>query len=179
MSRPLRLAYFGLPLGACLLQADGHDLGLCVLSPIAAPGRRRILRLLAGRVLDALESPTELEHEIAGRLSEGRFDLLTSPEQLAELARVTRYPKLRERLPPALAGRLVNELRKLAIVLEKLPAITLCDDPYDDYLLAMATAGNADFLVTGDKRDLLGLARYEGTRIVTVRDFLVLNSRLP
>ena len=44
--------------------------------------------------------------------------------------RVTRYPKLRERLPPALAGRLVNELRKLAIVLEKLPTITLCHDPY-------------------------------------------------
>ena len=34
---------------------------------------------------------------------EGRFALLTSQEQLDELARVTRYPKIRERLSPALA----------------------------------------------------------------------------
>ncbi|HWK47732.1 MAG TPA: ribbon-helix-helix domain-containing protein [Stellaceae bacterium] len=35
------------------------------------------------------------------------------------------------------------------------------------------------FLVTGDKRDPLGLRLYEGTRIVTVRDFLTSNRRLP
>jgi predicted nucleic acid-binding protein len=29
---------------------------------------------------------------------EGRFDLLTSADQLDELMRVTRYPKIRERL---------------------------------------------------------------------------------
>jgi predicted nucleic acid-binding protein len=33
--------------------------------------------------------------------------------------------------------------------------------------------------VTGDKHDLLGLKVYEGARIVTVRDFLTLNRRLP
>jgi putative PIN family toxin of toxin-antitoxin system len=111
---------------------------------------------------------------------EGRFDLLTSSQQIDELMRVTRYPKIRERLPPALAGRLVNELRKLAIVLEKLPSVTVSVDPQDDYLLlAMAVAGRADVLVTGDKRDLLALGHHEGTRIVTVRDFLVMCGRLP
>jgi hypothetical protein len=30
-----------------------------------------------------------------------------------------------------------------------------------------------------DKRDLLGLKLYEGTKIITVRDFLTLNRRLP
>jgi len=29
--------------------------------------------------------------------------------------------------------------------------------PYDNYLLVMASAGSADFPVTGDKRDLLGV----------------------
>lgn len=43
----------------------------------------------------------------------------------------------------------------------------------------MAAAGSADFLVTGDKRDLLALKLYEGTKIVTVRDFLILHRRLP
>ena len=48
-----------------------------------------------------------------------------------------------------------------------------------NYLLATAAAGSADFLVTGDKRGLLALKLYEGTKIVTVRDFLVLHKRLP
>jgi uncharacterized protein len=110
---------------------------------------------------------------------QGRFDLLTSAEQLDELIRVTRYQKIRERLAPALAGRLINELRDIAVVLKNLPAVTVCQDPYDDYLLAMAVAGAADFLVTGDKRDLLSLKLHEGTKIVTVRDFLTLHRRLP
>jgi putative PIN family toxin of toxin-antitoxin system len=110
---------------------------------------------------------------------QGRFDLLTSAEQLDELMRVTRYPRIRERLAPALAGRLINELRDIAVVLKNLPAVTVCQDPYDDYLLAMAVAGAADFLVTGDKRDLLSLKLHEGTKIVTVRNFLTLHRRLP
>ncbi len=110
---------------------------------------------------------------------EGRFDLLTSADQLDELVRVTRYPKIRERLTPALAGRLINELRDIAIVVKSLPVVTVSTDPYDNYLLAMAAAGSADFLVTGDKRDLLALKLYEGTKIITVRDFLILHRRLP
>jgi predicted nucleic acid-binding protein len=43
----------------------------------------------------------------------------------------------------------------------------------------VATLGAADFLVTGDKRDLLSLGLYEGVRIVAVREFLALNKRLP
>ena len=86
--------------------------------------------------------------------------------------RVTRYPKIRARLAPALAGRLINELRDIASVLKNLPTVTVCQDPYDNYLLSMAVAGSADFLVTGDKRDLLGLKLHEGSKIVSVRDFL-------
>jgi predicted nucleic acid-binding protein len=41
--------------------------------------------------------------------------------------------------------------------MKNLPTVTICADPYDNYLLAMATAGTAEFLVTGDKRDLLSL----------------------
>lgn len=53
MSR-LRIAYFGLPLGACLLEHDGHDLGLLVLPPVDAPGRRRLARRSAStRILSA------------------------------------------------------------------------------------------------------------------------------
>ena len=64
-------------------------------------------------------------------------------------------------------------------MVKQLPVVTISPDPYDHYLLAMAAPGAADFLVTGDKRDLLAIKLYEGAKIVTVRDFLVLHRRLP
>jgi putative PIN family toxin of toxin-antitoxin system len=130
-------------------------------------------------LISALLAETSLPAHLMVLWREGRFDLLTSPGQLDELMRVTRYPKIRERLVPALAGRLINELRDVAVSVGNLPAVNVSSDPHDDYLLAIATAGAADFLVTGDKRDLLTLRLYEGTKIITVRDFLVLHRRLP
>jgi hypothetical protein len=120
-----------------------------------------------------------VEASLSAHWRQGRFDLLTSAEQLDEIMHVTRYPKIRARLAPALAGRLINELRDIASVLKNLPTVTVCQDPYDNYLLSMAVAGSADFLVTGDKRDLLGLKLHEGSKIVSVRDFLTLYRRLP
>ena len=130
-------------------------------------------------LISALLAGTSLPAHLIVLWREGRFDLLTSADQLDELMRVTRYPKIRERLAPALAGRLINELRDIAVVVKNAPVVTVSPDPYDNYLLAMAAAGSADFLVTGDKRDLLALKLYEGTKIVTVRDFLILHRRLP
>jgi methionyl-tRNA formyltransferase len=50
----LKVAYFGLPLGAQLLLQDGHELDPCVLSPLSAPGRRRVSqRIAADRFFDA------------------------------------------------------------------------------------------------------------------------------
>jgi len=82
-------------------------------------------------------------------------------------------------LSPALAGRLINELRDVAITVTDLPTVTACADPDDNYLLAIASAGAADFLITGDKADLLSMDRFEGIKIATVRDFLTIAGRLP
>jgi predicted nucleic acid-binding protein len=65
------------------------------------------------------------------------------------------------------------------VVVEKLPAVAVCADPFDNYPLATAAVGAADFLVTGDKHDLLGIGVYERCRIVAVRDFLSTHERLP
>jgi putative PIN family toxin of toxin-antitoxin system len=130
-------------------------------------------------LISALLVPGSLPAHLIALWREGQFDLLTAADQLDELMRVTRYPKIRERLTPALAGRLINEVRELAVLVADVPDITVCADPYDNYLLGTAKAGSADFLVTGDKRDVLGLRLFEGARIVTVRDFLTQIGRLP
>ena len=48
----------------------------------------------------------------------------------------------------------------------------LSQDPQDNPVLAMAIAGEADYLVTGDRRGLLSLKRVGTTRIVTAAEFL-------
>jgi putative PIN family toxin of toxin-antitoxin system len=130
-------------------------------------------------MISALLASTSLPAHLIVLWREGRFDLLTSPEQLDELMRVTHYPKIRERLVPSLAGRLINELRDLAVVVTGVPAVTASLDPFDNCLLAMAAAGSVDFLVAGDKGGLLVVRQYAGCRIITVRDFLALTRRLP
>ncbi len=103
---------------------------------------------------------------------DGRFTLLTSELQIEEIRRVTRREGIRFRIHQAEAGRLVNDLRRLATLIDQLPTLDVSPDPYDNFLLAMAQAGQADLLVTGDKRDLLSLSSHQGTRILTARDAL-------
>jgi putative PIN family toxin of toxin-antitoxin system len=53
--------------------------------------------------------------------------------------------------------------------------ITVCRDLKDDFLLALAKDGNANYLITGDK-DLLELGCFENTIIIKIADFLMENS---
>ena len=117
-------------------------------------------------LLSALISSASPSAQILALWRTRKFEVLTSAEQIDEIARVTRYPRIRARLTPPLAGRLVNGLRDVAILVEKLPKLDRSLDPDDNYLLALAEAGQAHFLVTGDK-PLLALKRHKSTRIVT------------
>lgn len=91
--------------------------------------------------LSALLVPASLPAHLITLWEERWFDVLTAADQLDELARVTRYPKVRDRLTPARAGRLINQLRELAVVVHPLSSVSVCADPYDNYLLALAQAG--------------------------------------
>ncbi len=102
-----------------------------------------------------------------------RFTLVTSKAQLAELRRASRYPKLQKLVPPREFGVLINRLHG-ALVLNKLPRISLSPDAADDYLLAMAKVSDADFLVTGDAKGLLRLKTFDAARILTSSSFLKL-----
>ena len=120
----------------------------------------------------ALLTPGGLTDRLYRAWREGRFRLLTSEEQLEEFRRVTRYPRLKPFIEPAAAGAMCNELRCLAVLIGKLPVVDASRDPGDNFLLAMAQAGEADVLVTGDKHDLLSLKVFQRTRIITARHFL-------
>src|ERR1700722_464435 len=103
---------------------------------------------------------------------ERRYDLITSTDQLIELGDVARPPVLRARIVPSTVGRLIRDLRKLAEVLTRLPVVERSVDPADNFLLAMAEAGNADYLVSGDRRGVLALGTHGITQIFSSREFL-------
>jgi uncharacterized protein len=114
----------------------------------------------------ALDGPPHLLFD--GFLND-RFTLITSDAQLEEFSRVTRYPGIRGRIHRSQAGRMVNALRSLSVLLEQLPTARVSRDPHDDYVVAMAEAGEADYLVTGDKAGVLAARRHGRTQIVTAR----------
>lgn len=100
-----------------------------------------------------------------------RYDLVSSPAQIEELTRASRYPRVRELIGAAEAGWLVNRIRERARMIARLPKVEVSPDPADNFLLGIAQAAGADFLVSGDKAGLLKIARHRKTRIVSVVDF--------
>lgn len=122
-------------------------------------------------LFSALISPHGAPDAIYRAWRSGRFNLVTSRAQLEEIRRASRYPKLQAVLQPATVGVMINNLQR-SIVLERLPQGIDTADPDDAFLLAMAELGNADFLVTGDRRaGLIERIHYGRTRIVTPTQF--------
>jgi hypothetical protein len=126
-------------------------------------------------LLGALISPHGPPDVIYQAWRAARFELVTSKVQRDELRRVSRYPKLKTILPAHRLGTMVNNMQR-AMVLDTRPPLPEgieANDPNDGFLLAMAVAGEADYLVTGDRR--AGLLQRGGigrrTRIVTPATF--------
>ena len=82
--------------------------------------------------------------------------------------------RIAELTKPCQAGRLVNQVKKLAEDIDPLPRMEHSSDPDDDYLLALSEAGKADYLVTGDKHGPLDLYSRKGTRIIPAWEFAAL-----
>ncbi len=115
------------------------------------------------------KSPTRRIYEAA---RQGRVELVTCDLQLEEFRRVTRYPRVQRYVRPAEVGTMLNELRKLFIYVRISGKVDISPDPVDNFLMEMAQVGDADYLVTGDKRDLLDIKRHGKTRIVTARQMV-------
>ena len=101
-----------------------------------------------------------------------RFVPLVSRATVGELIRVLGYPKL------ALMAQEREDLLsdylpfcETVVVPSPPPPMPACRDPFDVPFLELASAGRANFLVTGDQ-DLLDLSAEFTCPIVTSADFL-------
>lgn len=104
----------------------------------------------------------------------GDYTLLLPAEVLDELGKkLTEKKYLAEHISTHLANEFVNALstvaRVISTITESIPEVSR--DKKDDYLLAYAVVGKADYLVTGDN-DLQVLKEVEGVKIVSPAEFL-------
>lgn len=89
---------------------------------------------------------------------DGRFDLVASPALIDELRGVLARPRFRRWVSEATATEFTEGIADDALTIDDPPPLAgLSPDPDDDYLIALARAANADYLVSGD-RHLLDLA---------------------
>ncbi|MEG4516098.1 MULTISPECIES: putative toxin-antitoxin system toxin component, PIN family [unclassified Microcoleus] len=90
---------------------------------------------------------------------------------IEEINLVTQRPKLQKYFPLTKVQELLELLRIIGLWVEITSEVSICRDDKDNYLLALAKDSQADFLITGDG-DLLSLVNFEGTEILTYKDFL-------
>ena len=89
------------------------------------------------------------------------------------LAVISTKPYLSARIPPSIANGLVTQLERRGTAVPPLigPHLPLTRDPKDNYLVAYAVSGKADYLVTDDN-DLLVLDGQFSFRILRPSQFL-------
>ncbi len=108
--------------------------------------------------------------EILEALRKGEIEVVISPFIVAEVRK-----SLGEdvHLDDTTAESSIDRLSRRCIVLDPSPEATIvAANPADNRVLDCAVQGDAEFLVTGDKRHLLPLKEYQGVKIVSPAEFL-------
>jgi putative PIN family toxin of toxin-antitoxin system len=117
-------------------------------------------------LLSALLSPLGVPAKLLDAWERKIFTLVACDALIAELRDVAGRPFFRTRLRASAAELLAAGLRDFSFFCRDPPSGVIAPDPKDSYLLAMAEASHAEFLVTGDK-ELLSLKQHKSTRIIT------------
>jgi len=101
----------------------------------------------------------------------GNAILVFSQELLDEFLAVAKRPKFRRFFTLSDIEDLFETISDYADLVKVKTKVEACRDRKDNFLLALAIDGNADFLLTGDN-DLLELTKIGETAIITISDFL-------
>jgi putative PIN family toxin of toxin-antitoxin system len=96
--------------------------------------------------------------------------VLCSEKLFYELGGYVRKPYLAKQIVRTEYEELVAMLRSDAELVDVRSVIDVCRDPKDNYLLALAKDGEADYLITGDS-DLRVLKEFGKTKIMNLTEF--------
>jgi putative PIN family toxin of toxin-antitoxin system len=107
----------------------------------------------------------------AVRLAMDTSRLIVSAATLQELESVLSRQKFEAYLSLADRVQFFHLLRRVATYIERVPDVAACRDPKDDKFLALALAGRAGTILTGDA-DLIALNPFRGIEILAPRQYL-------
>ena len=110
------------------------------------------------------------------RLAEqGTIEVLTSEDALSELLRVLRRDKFSERLQELgmTPDDVVSSFSDVAVSIVSVDDVETCEDSDDNLFIGIALAGEADFVVSGD-RHLLGCSARSPVAVLRISEFLAL-----
>ncbi len=102
------------------------------------------------------------------------FELVVSEFLLLEYRRALLYHRVASRhgMNETEVNDIVEDIRQHALMVEPIETITLItDDPSDNKILECAVAGEADYIVSGD-RHLLSIGEFRGIQILSPAMFL-------
>jgi uncharacterized protein len=101
----------------------------------------------------------------------GDARLLFSIELITEIQETIAKPRLKKYFGANALEEMLSAFEPFIDLIEVESIITICRDPKDNFLLALAKDGKADYLLTGDK-DLLVLKKFGKTKIRTIASFI-------
>ena len=100
----------------------------------------------------------------------GDIEVYFSDELYQEIIRVIEYPRLKKYISLDSFYELIHLFSGKIHFIKPDCTITDCRDAKDNFLLELAVASQAHYVLTGDE-DLLVLNPYRTTRIITAKEF--------
>jgi putative PIN family toxin of toxin-antitoxin system len=128
----------------------------------------------ANTFVSATIIPVGIPGQVLAHARARHFTLITSNAIATEALRVLTYPRIQRKyqITQADIDRLRRFLHRRAVFTPLTRQVHgVATHPEDDPILATALSAQADYLVTGDAQ-LLKLQTFEGTTILSPRDFL-------
>jgi len=127
-------------------------------------------------IVNRFLSPSGVPAQLIAAWQQQSIDIVVTESILAEYARALSYPAIKSR-----HGLMDNEIRAVIQEFARFSIVVVAEatgdrpslDPDDDKFLDCAVAGEAQFIVSGD-RHLLELHEYRGVRIVRAAVLLAL-----
>ncbi len=131
-------------------------------------------------LISALLNPHGTPSRLLAAWRRGEFELLVSPPLLAELGRVLARPPLQASLSKAAVSvdQLLMDLEETATLVESEEQVDVVADDATDNRILEASAGGADYIVSGDAH-LLRLSEFRQIPVVTPARMLAIFASTP
>jgi putative PIN family toxin of toxin-antitoxin system len=98
------------------------------------------------------------------------IEIFANESLLTEIKEVSHREKIRKYVSLENIDFFIQIVRFRVTLVDVKSEVHICNDSDDNFLLALCIDSGADFLITGDKKDLLSLKQTHGVNIIRMDD---------